>query len=212
LSETATDLERLLREGDVEALAALFALHRPRLRRSVQFRLDPRIHGRVDPDDVLQEAYLAAAQRLEHFLREPGLSPFLWLRLIVNQTLVDVYRRHLGAQMRDAGRELAIDGLRYTQSTSASLVIQLAGSLSSPSRVALKGEIRQTLEQSIENMDPIDREILALRHFEELSNAEVAEALGIQQKAASIRYVRAVRRLKDVLSRIPGFLDEAQKL
>lgn len=204
------DLGSRLESGDEQALAELFSLHRERLWRTVNFRLDRRLYGRIDPDDVLQEAYLAAAQRIEHYDAETYTSPFLWLRAIVNQTLIDVHRRHVGAQMRDAGREVRIHNPAYTQTTATSLAIQLAGSKTSPSKAAVRAETLSQIEQAIGGMDPIDQEILALRHFEELSNSEVAAALGIQQKAASIRYVRAVRRLKEILAEIPGFLDESQ--
>lgn len=202
------DLRGRLRRGDPEALAELFSRHRQRLWRIVKFRLHRRLSDRIDPDDVLQEGYLAADARMAHYDADSGLSPFVWLRMIVNQTLVDIHRRHLGAKMRDAGREVAIHGCRYPQATSASLAVQLAGSLTSPSRAAIRAERFSAIQQAIESMDALDREVLALRHFEELTNAEIAEVLGIQEKAASIRYVRAIRRLKAILAEVPGFFDE----
>jgi len=196
-----------LRSGGEAALAELFSQHRERLWRMVNFRLDRRLIGRVDADDVLQETYLDAAQRLHHYLEDPSMSFFVWLRLVAKQTLIDTHRRHLGAQMRDANREVSMHVEGYSQATSVSLAARLLGSFTSPSQVAVKDETVKQLEAAIENMDPIDQEVLALRHFEELTNSEVAEVLGIQQKAASIRYVRAVARLKDVLAKIPGFLE-----
>jgi RNA polymerase sigma-70 factor, ECF subfamily len=200
------ELESRLRRGDAEALGELFSLHRPRLWRTVNFRLGGRLAGRVDPDDVLQEAYLVAAQRIEHYGRDWSASPFLWLRMIVLQVLIDVHRRHLGAQKRDAGKELPIFE-QYPQATSASMAIHLAGDWTSPSQAAIRGESLDIVERAIAAMDPIDQEILALRHFEELSNSEVAEVLSIQPKAASIRYIRALKRLKEILSTVPGLLD-----
>lgn len=197
-----------LENGDEEALGELYALHRERLWRLVNFRMDKRLHARIDPDDVLQEAYIEAAKRIQHYPSDGSVSPFTWLRRVTHQTLVDVHRRHLGAEKRDAGREVAVEGPAFSLNTSASLVIQLIGRLTSPSQAALRAEMVQTVEDAIEGMDPMDREVLALRHFEELSNNEVAEVLGIQQKAASIRYVRAVRRLKELLSKLPGVIDE----
>ena len=196
-------LERL-RRGERECLGPLFARHRERLWRMVDFRLDPRIRGRVDADDVLQEAFLAASKRLDHYLEKPQMSFFIWLRLIVNQTLVDVHRTHLGAKARDAAREVPalVGGGR---GTSTSLAIQLVGNLTSPTQAAARAETYRLLEDALDSMDSTDREILALRHFEELTNGEVAEVLGIREKAASIRYVRALGRLRKILSRIPGF-------
>ena len=203
-------LERL-KGGDRQALAELFSIHRERLWRTVHFRLDRRLQGRVDPDDVLQEAYLSAADRMEHLVGDSPRSLYVWLRLILGQTLIDVYRRHLGAKMRDAGREVSIQRGPSPQATSTSMAIQLAGNLTSPSQAAMRDEMSRRLEQVLEKMDTVDREVLALRHFEELSNSEVAEVLGIQQKAASIRYIRAVRRLKAVLSQLPGFAGDDRK-
>ncbi len=197
-----------LKGGDQQALAELFSRHRERLWRMVRFRLDPRLHGRVDADDILQEGYLAAAGRVQHFQEDSSTSFFVWLRMILSQTLIDVHRRHLGVQMRDAGREISIHGHRSLQATSVSLAAQLLGQFTSPSGAAARAEVAQQLEQAVDTMNPIDREVLALRHFEELTNSEVAEVLEIQPKAASIRYVRAIGRLKEILSRLPGFAEE----
>jgi RNA polymerase sigma-70 factor, ECF subfamily len=196
-------LERL-RDGDQQALAELFSSHRARLGRLVGFRLAPRLYGRVDAEDVLQESYLAAAARLEHFFKKPDGSFFVWLRVVVLQTLTDIHRTHLGAQMRDAHREISLEGRPGPHNTSASMAAQLVANLSSPSQAAMRAEIAGGLEAALQTMSGIDREVLALRHFEELSNQETAEVLGIDQKAASIRYVRALKRLKVILSQTPG--------
>ncbi len=200
----------LLRHGDEQVLAELFLGHRHRLWRMVHFRLDRRLYGRVDADDVLQEAYLDVAARVGQYVDEPECfaSFFLWLRLIVSQTLIEVHRRHLGTQKRDAGREVSIHARRYPQATSISLAAHLLGHLTSPSQAAARAEMSHRLQAAMEKMDPIDREVLALRHFEELTNGEAAEVLGIQHNAASMRYVRALARLKDILSQIPGFSDD----
>jgi RNA polymerase sigma-70 factor (ECF subfamily) len=161
----------------------------------------------VDPDDVLQESWIAAAQRIEHFLQHESLSIFVWLRMIVGQTLIDVQRRHLGAKMRDAYRQAALPNPELSRNTSLSLVARLLGSMTSPSHAAVREESARRLREAIDAMDETDREVLALRHFEELSNSEVAEVLGIQQKAASIRYVRALRRLKAILVTLPEFME-----
>lgn len=186
-------------------LAEEFSRNRDRFWRMVDFRLDAALAGRVDPDDVLQEAWLAATQRVEHFLQNESLSMFVWLRMIVQQTLIDVQRRHLGAKKRDAYRELSIHADRWSQNTSVSLVAKLLGTFTSPSQAAVRDERAAQLRDSIDQMDEIDREILALRHFEELTNSEVAEVLGIQETTASNRYVRALRRLRTILDALPDF-------
>jgi RNA polymerase sigma-70 factor (ECF subfamily) len=193
--------------GDRRALATLFAYYRDRLWRIVNFRMDQRLTGRVDADDVLQEAYLDAEKRIEHFLHDSPESFFIWLRLIVNQTLIDVHRRHLGTQARDASRERSLSGGWSANSTSFSLSNRLLGHLTSPSQAALRIELAEQLNVALEGMGALDREVLALRHFEELTNSETAQALGISEQAASLRYVRAITRLRKILEALPGFRD-----
>jgi RNA polymerase sigma-70 factor (ECF subfamily) len=190
--------------GEESALAEVYSEHRERLWRMVHFRLDRRLQGRVDADDILQEAYLDAVKRIAHFAENQPISLFVWLRLIVGQTLIDVHRRHLGVKMRDAEREESIQQ-RLSEGTSVSLSFHLLAHLTSPSLAAQRAELMALVEAALEGMSATDREVLALRHFEELTNTEVAEVLGLERKAASIRYVRALARLKTVLQQIPGF-------
>ena len=200
----ADDRIARVRSGDRQALAAAFDEYRPRLAKTVRFRLDPRLAGRLDADDILQEAYINASQRCGHVEGNTEQSLFIWLRLIVQQTLADLHRRHLGAQKRDAGREMAFH--QQTQSVSATMSMAkcLAASVTSPSLALQRVELAERLRRALEQMEPLDREVLAMRHFEELANREIAEALGIEQKAASIRYVRALRRLKEILADVSG--------
>lgn len=180
-----------LRAGDDGAFAPLFELARDRLRRMVQFRIDPRLLGRIDPEDVVQEIYLAGQQRLYAFREDQHPFP-LWIRLVGQQTLVDVHRRHLGAGKRSAARERVF-------ANSQGLSGFLMASITSPSQAAIREEQRVQLLAALESMDEIDREVLTLRHFEDLSNKEVAQLLGIGENAASNRYVRALTRLKGLL-------------
>lgn len=197
-----------LREGDVSALAGLFEIYRPRLWRIVSFRLDHRLAGRVDAEDVLQESYLNAAQRIQHVFTDSPDGVFVWLRLIVQQTLVQVHRRYFGAKSRDVLRERSTHSPwgTNTDSESFSISSQLLGHLTSPSQAALRQELSQQLQVALESMNDLDREVLILRHFEELTNQETARVLKISQQAASLRYVRALTRLKQVLSAIPEFM------
>lgn len=201
-------LERRVRGGDRAALADLFAQHQDRLRRWVDMRLEPRLRARFSASDVLQEIYLAAEQRLDHFGGRPEMPFSVWVRLLAGQRLVDAQRRHLAAEARAAGREVALDAPGAAPSASAAnLAAQLAGSLSSPSQAAIRHETNGLLVKAIEAMEPLDREVLALRHFDELSNDEVAQLLGIPKGTASKRYVRALARLRTILEQIPGLLD-----
>jgi RNA polymerase sigma-70 factor (ECF subfamily) len=201
------DLIHLAAAGDPGALAALWERHRARLHRMIRLRLDRRLQGRVDPSDVLQEAYLDLADRLPDYVRDRPLPPFLWLRLVTGQRLMQVHRRHLGAAMRDAGREVSLHAGALPQASSTSLAAQLLGHLTTASKAAVRAERQLMLQQTLNGMDPVDREIIALRHFEELTNGEAAEVLGLSKAAASKRYVRALSRLQALLERMPDLLD-----
>jgi RNA polymerase sigma-70 factor (ECF subfamily) len=196
------------RAGDEQALAALFTRYRERLKRLIHLRLDRRLSGRVDASDVLQEAYLEVHKRFaDYAARGEELPFFLWLRLVTGQKLTDFHRHHLGAQMRDAGQEVSLYRGALPQASSVSLAAQLLGKLTSASRAAVRAEHKLLVQEALNGMDPLDREVLVLRHFEHLSNDETALVLGLRKSAASQRYVRALRRLKEVLSAIPGLKD-----
>jgi RNA polymerase sigma-70 factor (ECF subfamily) len=191
--------------GDESALATLFDDYRDRLKRMIRLRIDRRLAGRVDSSDVLQEAYLDVRKRLGEYASDPAAMPFhLWLRLIACQRLADVHRFHLGAQMRDAGQEVSLHRGPFPQASSVSLAARLLGKMTSASQAAIRAEHKLIVQEALNGMDPIDREVLALRHFEQLSNDETAQVLGLTKSAASNRYVRALKRIKDILSSIPG--------
>lgn len=193
-------------QGNVRLLEDYFTRHRARLLRMVKLRLDPRVRGRVDPSDVVQEAYLEISRKLADYLREPTIPFFLWLRLLTGQKLALAHRQHLGVQARDAGREVSLFHGAYPEASSAALAAQLMGRLSTPSQAAAKHELRVRVQDALNTMDPIDREVLTLRHFEQLSNFETAMVLGIKDTAAANRYVRALSRLRGVLiGRPEGF-------
>jgi RNA polymerase sigma-70 factor (ECF subfamily) len=202
--DSSDELLRRAGAGDPNALAELFARYRDRLRRMVRLRLDRRLQGRVDPSDVLQEAQLEIFRRADEYAADPRVPPFLWLRLITGQRLTALHRRHLGARMRNAGQEIALHRGPIPQATSVSLAEMLLGRLTSPTQAAQRAEVRLLLQEALNGMDALDREVLTLRHFEELSNAEVAQVLGLSKTAASNRYIRALERLREVLAGIPG--------
>jgi RNA polymerase sigma-70 factor (ECF subfamily) len=200
-SETG-ELDELLsraRTGDAAAVAALFNRYRDRLRRMVRLRLDRRLQGRLDASDVLQEAFLDFSRRLADYAAHPTLPFFLWLRTITGQKLIDLHRHHLGAQMRDAAQEVSLYRGALPQASSVSLAAQLLGGLTSASQAAMRAETQLRVQEALNRMDPLDREVLALRHFEMLSNQETAQVLGLKKSAASNRYVRALKRLKELL-------------
>lgn len=203
------DLVQRMRSGEEHAFVELFSMHRDRLKRMLVFRMDRRLRGREDASDILQEVYIDAHQRMMHYLKRPELSFYVWLRQLTTQRLIDVHRRHLKAEMRDVKQEVGINRTSLA-ATSASMAIQLAAYLASPSQIAMHAELVIQIEKAIDGMDEIDREVIALRHFEELRNSEVAEVLGLSDAAASNRYMRALARLREVLEETPGFLDESE--
>lgn len=200
-----SDLLRRIAEGDNRATADLFTLYRERLRLMVRLRLDRRLQGRIDPSDVLQDAYLDIARRAPEYAANPKMSPYLWLRFLTGQRLLQLHRRHLGAQIRDAGQEVSLYRGALPQASSVSLANQLLGRLTSPTQAAVRAELQLRVQEALNAMDELDREVLTLRHFEMLSNAETAAVLGIRKSAASNRYVRALRRLKEILGPLPGW-------
>ena len=189
-----------MRSGNQEALAEVFSRYRDRLRRIVRFRLDHRIAGRVSDSDVLQETYIAAAKRLGHFAKHEEMPPFLWLRLVAGQQLIDLHRQHLQAEMRDVRKEVAIQNNAPSPHTSMAIAAQLVGKMTAVSEVVARAERIERLESTLNSMDPMDREVIALRHFEELSNVETAKVLKIEQSAASKRYLRAMKRLAELMT------------
>jgi RNA polymerase sigma-70 factor (ECF subfamily) len=201
-------LQRLAAQGDPERFGAMLEEYRPRLRRMVALRLDPRLHGRIDPSDVIQEAFLEATSRLADYLQKPAMPFFLWLRFLAGQKLITLHRHHLGRQMRDAGREVSLYRGRLPETTSAALAAQLLGREVRPSEAAIRAELKLRLQEALNSMDAVDREVLALRHFEQLSLAETAEVLGISESGACRRHLRALKRLKEILCSLPGGLGD----
>jgi len=206
-SSETDDLLRRLGAGDQQALADLFGRYRDRLRRMVRLRLDRRLLGRVNPSDVLREAYLDVARRAPGYTAAPTMPFYLWLRFLTGKRLLAIHQQHLGAQVRDVGQEVSLYRGALPQANSVSLAAQLLGRITSPSLTSQRAEIQIRLQEALNSMDPLDREILTLRHFEELSNSETAQVLGIPKSAASNRYIRALKCLKDILSGMPGLFD-----
>jgi RNA polymerase sigma-70 factor (ECF subfamily) len=193
--------------GDAPALAELFERHRSRLEQMIRLRLDRRLQGRLDPADVLQEAYLEFARRFAEYAAHPTLPFYLWLRLLTGQKLAALHRHHLGAKMRNAGLEVSLHHGDLPRASLASLAELLMGRLTTASRAAIRAETQVRVQEALNSMDPIDREILVLRHFEMLSNEEAAQVLGLKRQAASNRHARALKRLKEILAQLPGFGD-----
>jgi RNA polymerase sigma-70 factor (ECF subfamily) len=211
MTGNTSETDRLLQQaaqGDRKVLGTLLARHQDRLRRMIALRLDRRLQGRIDASDVIQEAYLEATARLAEYLHDPSMPFFLWLRFLTGQKLVTLHRHHLGVKMRTAGQEVALYQGPLPEASSAALAAQLLGHDTHPSAAAIRAEMKVRVQEVLNNMDPLDREVLALRHFEQLSRAEIAGVMGISEAAAGKRYIRALERLKQDLSRCRGGLEE----
>ncbi len=191
--------------GDGAAMAELLSPHRDRLKRMVHLRLNRRLQGRVDDSDVIQEAWIDAARKLPEYAAAPQLPFFLWLRHLVGLKLTEVHRRHLGTQARDADLEVSLHRGALPEANSVSLAAHLLGTMTTASAAAIKAETRILVQEALNGMDPLDREVLALKHFEQLSTSEIAQVLGLSKAGAGSRYLRAIKRLRTVLSQIPGF-------
>ena len=214
MAEPAADPEAIaerLRAGDPAAAGELFTLCRERLKKMVRLRLDRRLQGRLDASDVLQEAFLDVQQKAAGFAAKSDLPAYLWLRFVVAERLLILHRHHLGTQMRDAAQEVSLCSGGAPAASTHSLANLLLGRLTSPTQAAVRAERQLRLQEALNGMDQLDREILALRHFEELSNSEAATVLNLSKTAASNRYIRALKRLKDILSALHGITPKQRR-
>jgi RNA polymerase sigma-70 factor (ECF subfamily) len=195
------DTDELLRradQGDSSAVGSLLDRHRARLRHMVAVRIDPRLAARVDPSDVVQETLAEAAHKLPEYLRRRPLAFYPWLRRIAWDKLVDMHTRHVAAQKRSVTRETPIH-LDLSDHSTMQLIDQLAASGTSPSRRLLLKEMRERVREALQQLSPRDREVLVLRHLEQLTLKETAQVLGITEAAVQSRYRRAVERLHAIL-------------
>ncbi len=193
--------------GDERPLGCRFMEHWDRLHRMVEMRLDRRLHGRVNPSDVLQESYLEVVRSMPGYLSDPRIPFFQWLRHITGMKLMALHRKHLGTKVRNAGREVHLGGTG-PQTSSVTLAARLLGRLTSPSQAAARAELQVRVQDALNGLDPIDREVLSLRHFEQLTNSQAARLMGISEAAASNRYVRALKRLRPILVGGPDLLGQ----
>jgi RNA polymerase sigma-70 factor (ECF subfamily) len=206
----------VLRTSDLdvreEVLSRLFSEYRSRLKRMVEYRMDARLTGRVDASDVLQEAYIDAVRRVGHFVdSDESVSLYLWLRQITEQSMIDIHRRHLRAKKRDVRRDISIDRDRSSRLNGSGSGFRLASNHTSPSIRAIRFEQETAIDVALTMLSPRDREVIELRHFEELSNNQVADVLNLSATAACNRYVRAIKRLKELLDTAEEVIEDGQR-
>jgi RNA polymerase sigma-70 factor (ECF subfamily) len=199
------DTQNLLdqaRQGDAAAVEQLLSRHREPVRRMIGLRLDPAIARRVDASDVVQEVLLEASRRLTDYLRNPAMPFHLWLRHIARDHLIDAHRRHRLAQKRGVDREQPLAAAGWANQSSLELAAQFLDHELTPASAALRHELERRLHAALAQLPDDDRDVIWMRHFEQLSNQEVAAELGLSEAAASMRYLRAVRKLRELLE--PG--------
>lgn len=187
------------RNGDEQAVNVLIDRHRNALRHLVRMRLDRKIQRRVDVSDVVQDVLIEANRRLKTYLDNPTMPFHLWIRHIARDRIIDAHRRHRGSAKRSVDREqpMVIPG-GFDQS-SIILASQLIDGEKTPAARTMEKELARRVEEAITELDEGDAEVIVMRHYEQLTNQEIAQALNLTEPAASMRYLRAVRRLRDLM-------------
>jgi RNA polymerase sigma-70 factor (ECF subfamily) len=198
-SSATDDLLARARNGEAEAVDRLLSTEREPLRRMIGARLDSALAARVDASDVVQDVLIEAHKRLNDYLRNPVMPFRLWLRHIAKDHVIDAHRRHRQAQRRSMDREQPIAPAVLADHSSFELAGQLLDQEPTPASAAVRHELQARLQEAIAALDDDDREVVLMRHAEQLSNQEVATVLGLSEAAASMRYLRAVRRLRATL-------------
>jgi len=197
------------RLGDVDAVNGLLDRHRDALRRMVSLRMDRAMQQRVDASDIVQDTLMEANRRLREYLADPRMPFHLWLRHIARDRLIDAHRRHRAAARRSVDREQPLVAAGYLDQSTMDLAAQLCDRELTPAAAATRHEMERRFQAAIERLDEHDREVILLRHFEQLSNLETAQVLGLTEPAAGMRYLRAVRRLRAMLNEAPTDDDRA---
>jgi RNA polymerase sigma-70 factor (ECF subfamily) len=203
----ATETQVLLRrvaEDEAGAAERLWESYRAPLRRMIDLRLDHVLGRRLDASDVVQDVLIKANQRLGDYLRNPSMPFHLWLRQLAHDQMIDEHRRHRGAARRSLDREQPLAAAAFLDRSSLDLAAQLRDPELTPAAAALRGELERRFQAALKQLEDGDREIILLRHFEQLSNGEAARTLGLSEAAAGMRHLRALRRLRAVLGETPS--------
>ncbi|MBY0589473.1 sigma-70 family RNA polymerase sigma factor [bacterium] len=203
-------MERV-RGGDVVAASELFHRNRERLRTLVAYRIDRRLSQRIDPSDVIQETFVDLQRRLGEYVQDPVVSPLTWMRGLVLQRLQTLHRFHMKVIGRDVRQERRLPEYDVTSDSLFNLAQGLVANSSSPSTTLARLELISHVQKAIESLADVDREIIVLRNFDELTNAQAARVLGLKPAAASNRYTRAIVRLKNIVSELPGFFTDVNE-
>lgn len=191
-----------IRDGDAEAVNALIDRHREAVRRLVRMRMDQAIAQRVDASDIVQDVMFEASRRLEDYIKDPVMPFHLWLRQLAKDRIIDMHRRHRAAQKRSVDREQPVASFGDDDKSAADLAQLLRDAELTPAAASVRRELEQRFVEAINQLDDVDREIILMRHFEHLSSAEAASALNLTPAAAGMRYLRALKRMREVIGQI----------
>ncbi len=197
--EHTLQLLQEVESGEPDAVNRLMDRHREAVRRMVQMRLDHAVARRVDASDVVQDVLLEASQRMKDYIQNPGMPFHLWLRQLAKDRVIDMHRRHRAAQRRSVDREQNLSTMNTDDRSAADLAALLKDAELTPAAATLRKEMEQRFLAALAQLEDNDREMIIMRHFEHLGNSEVAQALGLSAPAAGMRYLRAIRRLRDLL-------------
>ncbi len=209
-NEKTQELLDVIRDGkDDDAANRLLDRHRDALRRLVAMRLDRKIQGRVDASDIVQDVMIEANRRLQDYLLNPVMPFHLWLRHMAKDRLIDAHRRHRGSAKRSVDREQPMVAVGGMDRSTMELAVHLADKEMTPAAAATMHELQARFEAAINELNEHDQEIVLMRHFEHLTNQEAAQALGLSEPAASMRYLRAMRRLREIISNAGQESDES---
>jgi RNA polymerase sigma-70 factor, ECF subfamily len=198
-SSQTQELLQKAKAGEAAAVNALLDRHRAALRRMIDLRMDRAIQQRVDASDIVQDVLLEANRRLKEYLKDPVMPFHLWLRHMARDRLIDAHRRHRQAARRSLDREQPLVAARYLDQSTLDLAGQLADRELTPAAAATWHELQRRFQAALDTLEEQDQEVVLMRHFEHLGNSEVAQALGLSEAAAGMRYLRAMRRLRDKL-------------
>ena len=197
--EQTLQLLQQVESGQPDAVNRLMDRHRDAVRRMVQMRLDHAVARRVDASDVVQDVLFEASQRMSDYIQNPGMPFHLWLRQLAKDRVIDMHRRHRAAQRRSVDREQNLTAMNTDDRSAADLAALLKDAELTPAAATLRKEMEERFLAALSQLEDNDREMVIMRHFEHLGNGEVAQALGLSAPAAGMRYLRAIRRLRELL-------------
>ncbi|MEI7458431.1 MAG: sigma-70 family RNA polymerase sigma factor [Pirellula sp.] len=200
-----------VRGGESLAVEQLMDRHRNSLRRMIQLRLDQRLMQRMDVSDVIQDVLMEANRRLKDYLANPVIPFHLWIRQIAKDRIIDAHRRHRVSAKRSIDREQPQSGKGPPDQSTMELANQFRDQALTPAAAATQRELAEQIESAVQLLRENDREIILMRHYEQLNNQEIAQSLGLTEPAASMRYLRALKRLREVIEGLPTLHKDLQE-